>query len=149
MRRTSRPSFRGRGWSALRAAGSAPCRGSASGGGERSSRRARSLPENSPRWPVVLGAASCGGPLGATLLGRRRARLHRAALVVTARRTGTVGNHRLAAVGAGDDVRRRDLVVIGSAHVALRTALASLRGGHGTSPLLDRGLLDAEQWAGG
>jgi hypothetical protein len=45
-----------------------------------------------------------------------------------------VRDDRLAAARAGDDVRRRDLVVLRPSHVSLRTALASLGDSHRSLP---------------
>src|SRR5215471_1957410 len=51
--------------------------------------------------------------------------------VVAARGANAVRNARLGAVGTRDEVRNRHLVVVGSAHVALRPAFSSLGDRHG------------------
>jgi hypothetical protein len=51
-----------------------------------------------------------------------------------------VGHRRLAAVGTRHQIGCGHLVVVGSAHIALRAASASLRDGHGLL-LLSVGLL--------
>src|SRR4051794_31457340 len=45
-----------------------------------------------------------------------------------------MGQARLRTVRAGDEVGHRHLVMIGAAHVALRTAFSSLGNRHGTTP---------------
>src|SRR5690606_16770525 len=89
--------------------------------------------------------AARGAPSRATLEhGRRRSpsglggllrRLDLAALVVAAGSARAVRRHRLAAVRASDELHGRHLVVVGATHVALRSAGASLRDGHGRTPL--------------
>jgi hypothetical protein len=64
-------------------------------------------------------------------LGRRRTRLDDAALVVPAGPAHAVRDHGFAAVGAGDNRRCRNFVVLLASHVALGTARSSFRDGHG------------------
>src|SRR6185369_9178415 len=81
-------------------------------------------PHRPTRQRAALSPRPEGSALGSAVLDDG------ATLVEATARADPVRHHRCRAAGAGHHVRRGDLVVIGSAHVAPAAALASFRNGH-------------------